>query len=728
MLITDVFQTRGSKVIAAVVAVLLLAVFQVALQAKPAKAWEVRITITGAGQVTETTPANLVGSNCFSPNTTPTGTTGKTCLAGTPTGPYGSAWDVDYVATPASGYTFKRWEPDGTTRQAIICNRSDPPATTTTYTGSVCKFTTWENLQTRAVFEDDTDPTMASLTGPNSTVGGSTSFTFSATTDPTFSHFECRVVGVHDWQTCTSPKSENPTTSGSYTFDVRAVDRSGNRSTISSWNWTVDKTAPTASINFGPPALVNNNSSTFGFSASEAATFQCRLDSATFASCTGSTSQSYSNLPDGSRTFYVRAIDSVGNIGNPTSHTWTIDTAPPNTTLDPNVGPTPDSATQNNDPVFAFTSRENDSTFECNLTGPGMTDTAFTACNTSPNTQITKSYTNLPDGTYTFKVRAKDQATNVDTDYSDSTRTWTIDTLPPAAPVINSPTDNFLSNSNDITVSGTAEANSEVEVFDGGNAEDTTTADGSGNWSITLPDEAEGSHTYTAKATDGVGLTSGVSNARSVTVDTIAPDGTVVINNNAAATNNAAVNLTLNATDPDPGSGVTHMRFSNDGVTWSAWKAYATSFSWNLIGGEGTKTVRVQFRDAASNRTSPPASDTIKLDTTAPTATGKPTGTGISPTANVIAVFSEAMNEASVEKTNASGLPTTFTLKKKGTTRTLAATVVYSQPTATTFKAVLNPSSNLRAGTTYIAKLTSAATDVAGNPLVVKTWTFRVKP
>ena len=104
-------------------------------------------------------------------------------------------------------------------------------------------------------------------------------------------------------------------------------------------------------------------------------------------------------------------------------------------------------------------------------------------------------------------------------------------------------------------------------------------------------------------------------------------------------------------------------------------------------------------------------------DTTAPTATGKPTGTRVSPTANVTATFSEAMNEASVEKTNASGLPTTFTLKKKGTTRTLAATVVYSEPTATTFKATLNPSSNLRAGATYTATVSSVATDLAGNAL-----------
>ncbi|HEX2742574.1 MAG TPA: Ig-like domain-containing protein, partial [Rubrobacter sp.] len=107
------------------------------------------------------------------------------------------------------------------------------------------------------------------------------------------------------------------------------------------------------------------------------------------------------------------------------------------------------------------------------------------------------------------------------------------------------------------------------------------------------------------------------------------------------------------------------------------------------------------------------------------------------PTANVIATFSEAMNEASVEKTTANDLPTTFTLKKKGTTKTLAATVVYSEPTATTFKAGLDPTRKLRAGATYIATVSSVATDLVGNALdqnpsltgnQPKTWTFTVKP
>lgn len=436
MLRAGMLETKRAKLMVAVVATLLLAAFQVALQAKPAHAYEVRISITGAGQVRETTPANLVGSNCFSPSNTPTGTLGKTCLAGTSSGGYGYLWEVDYVAEPASGYTFARWESDGTTRPAIICDRSDPRATSSTYTGATCKFRTPSDLQTRAVFVDTTRPSTPTInsTSPSSTlVNGSKTFNFSTASDPTFKQFECRVTPnvQTTFQPCSSGVSFNPP-NGSYTFEVRAVDWSNNVSLSSATHaWTVDKTAPFPNITASPPSFSNSNLATFNFSSTDStATFQCRLDSGIFTSCTGSNSQSYAGLSDGSHTFSVKATDAAGN-SSTNSRTWTIDTVLPTTTLDPTVGPAPDTTTQENDPAFQFSSNETSATFECNLTGPGLTNTNFSACNASPGTSpgtFTKSYTNLKDGTYTFKVRAKDQAGNVTE--QPPQRTWTINNTP----------------------------------------------------------------------------------------------------------------------------------------------------------------------------------------------------------------------------------------------------------------------------------------------------------
>ncbi len=103
-------------------------------------------------------------------------------------------------------------------------------------------------------------------------------------------------------------------------------------------------------------------------------------------------------------------------------------------------------------------------------------------------------------------------------------------------------------------------------------------------------------------------------------LDTTAPSGRVSINNGAAYTNSTSVRLTLTATDPSPSSGITAMRFSNDGATWSAWTSYTGTAIWTL--GSGTtadRTVYAQFRDGEGH-VSPPASDSIKLDTTAPVA------------------------------------------------------------------------------------------------------------
>ena len=72
---------------------------------------------------------------------------------------------------------------------------------------------------------------------------------------------------------------------------------------------------------------------------------------------------------------------------------------------------------------FGFSSDEAGSTFECRLdAGP------WTAC-TDPD-----GHAGLADGDHTFSVRATDSLGNVDP--TPATRSWTVDTAPPPAPVI----------------------------------------------------------------------------------------------------------------------------------------------------------------------------------------------------------------------------------------------------------------------------------------------------
>ena len=101
-----------------------------------------------------------------------------------------------------------------------------------------------------------------------------------------------------------------------------------------------------------------------------------------------------------------------------------------------------------------------------------------------------------------------------------------------------------------------------------------------------------------------------------ITLDTTAPDGSISINDGATYATSQSVNLTLSADDET--SGISQMRFSNDGSNWSGWESYDTSKSWTLSAGDGTKTVYVQYRDNAGNTGT--YTDTITLDTTWPSS------------------------------------------------------------------------------------------------------------
>ncbi len=99
-----------------------------------------------------------------------------------------------------------------------------------------------------------------------------------------------------------------------------------------------------------------------------------------------------------------------------------------------------------------------------------------------------------------------------------------------------------------------------------------------------------------------------------IALDGAAPTGSVAINGGAASTNSTAVTLSLSAADTG-GSGLSQMRFSNDGTSWGGWVAYNSTAAWTLAAGDGTRTVYAQYRDAAGN-TSAACSDTIVLTIT----------------------------------------------------------------------------------------------------------------
>ena len=133
----------------------------------------------------------------------------------------------------------------------------------------------------------------------------------------------------------------------------------------------------------------------------------------------------------------------------------------------------------------------------------------------------------LANGSHSLTATATDVAGNVSS--ASATLAVTVDTVAPVAPTITSfSTDSgvvgdHITNDNTLTLTGTAEANSTVKVFDGATLLGTVTANGSGAWTYTTAVLANGSHSLTATATDVAGNVSSASATLAVTVDTVAP-------------------------------------------------------------------------------------------------------------------------------------------------------------------------------------------------------------
>jgi len=261
---------------------------------------------------------------------------------------------------------------------------------------------------------DGGTPTPADTTAPETTIltgtagpqaTGTATFTFTANETATF---QCRIDGG-PYLPCTSPKTYSGLTDGAHTFDVRAKDTAGNvDATPASASWSVDTTPPQTTITSGPPATTTDTTAQFTFSASEVATFQCRLDGGAWATC--SSPAALSGLALGAHTYEVRAIDGLGNIdATPAQRTWTIEAVAPDTTI--TNGPSGTSFEFS--ATLTFTSPDPNATFECRMNGD-----AWAVC-TSPWT-----YLNLLAGDQLFEVRAKSAGGSVDP--TPASRAWFI--------------------------------------------------------------------------------------------------------------------------------------------------------------------------------------------------------------------------------------------------------------------------------------------------------------
>jgi hypothetical protein len=194
--------------------------------------------------------------------------------------------------------------------------------------------------------------------------------------------------------------------------------------------------------------------------------------------------------------------------------------------------------------------------------------------------------------------------------------------LPPSITSIStdtgSSTTDGITSDNTLILTGTAVANSTVEVFRTGIAAliGSTTASSTGAWSFdyTATTLADGPYTFTAKVSIA-GFVSSLSTPFNVTVDTLTVTPTLTLALDSGLVGDTITNSgVVNVTGLEPG---TSWQYSTDsGTNWIA--GVGSSFT---LTGDGVKSAIVRQTDVAGNVSSASAAFTFTLDTAVATPT-----------------------------------------------------------------------------------------------------------
>ena len=451
---------------------------------------------------------------------------------------------------------------------------------------------------------------------------------------------------------------------GTYDIRVRATDAAGNY-TDQTFTVTVASGPSVASINrTGASALTNASSVAYTVTYSESVT---GVDASDFVlTATGTAGGTIASI-SGSGTTYTVTVNSLSGDGTlrldlnnsgtgivnggaqaitggfTSGQTYTLDTTAPTAPSGLDMTAGSDSGSSNTDNITSVTTptvsgggAEAGATVKLYDTD-GITLLGTTTADGSGNWSITTSA--LTDGAHTLKAKVTDAAGN--TGAASTALTVTIDTTAPSAPGApdlstasdsgSSSTDNITSVTTPTLTGGGVEAGATVTLYDtnGTTVLGTTTADGSGNWSITSSTLTNGAHTLTTKVTDAAGNTSAASAGLTVTVDTAGPSETISSATLSSDTGTSSTDFITNtATQTISGSLSTNIASGetvyvslDNGNTWVAATVTVGQNSWSLAGQTltGSGTLKVKVTDVAGNDGSV-FSQAYSLDTVAPTA------------------------------------------------------------------------------------------------------------
>ncbi|MCS3602961.1 VCBS repeat-containing protein [Buttiauxella sp. BIGb0471] len=464
--------------------------------------------------------------------------------------------------------------------------------------------------------------------------------------------------------------SLEPTTAlgqGNHNLTVTATDAAGNVSNPSGiFAVVVDSVAPTAPLivtvtdntapNLGPITSgvpTNETRPVITGSGEVGATITVSDGNQVLGTTTVGAGGTWSFTPgtpftSGSHNLTVTATDATGNVSAPSAgFNVVVDVAAPTAPSITNIADDFGSATGDlaNNQVTDDTRPTVSGTAEAgstvniydNGTLIGTTTAVGGVWNFTPPVNAT-----LGNGNHAFTVTATDTAGNVSP--PSAAFNIVIDTAAPTSPIVIQAFDDVgpvtgplvsgqTTNDKQPLLSGTAEANSTVNIYDNGGTTPigTVTALPNGTWSFTPSgDLSEGTHVFTATSTDAAGNLGAVSGTFTLNIDSFAPTtptlttvvddvagGAVGSLGNGQVTNDARP--TLNGTG-EVGSTIAIF----DGATQIGTVTVPAGGNWTFTPTTpltaGLHTFTLTSTDAAGNVSPTSAGFAIVVDTTAPTA------------------------------------------------------------------------------------------------------------
>lgn len=243
-------------------------------------------------------------------------------------------------------------------------------------------------------------PTVTITSGPSGFINSnSATFTYVGVDDGApLNLFWCSMDGSVYASCDSGSKSYTNISEGPHKFMVKTRDAAGLESAPAVREFTVDRVAPTISLNC-PTGRQASNSAVYTMSATDAGSgvkqIECSVDGGSFAVC-GNT-LNLSNLANGSHTVSARSVDNVGNVSGVVSKSLFVDLVKPVVT----ITKAPANEIQVTNADFEFNATDADggmiSSIECR-----MNSGSWETC-TSP-----KKYEDLAKGDYKFEVRATD--------------------------------------------------------------------------------------------------------------------------------------------------------------------------------------------------------------------------------------------------------------------------------------------------------------------------------